>query len=105
MDADGNITLSIDVTNTGSRPGAEVVQLYISENKPVVLRPAKELKGFKKVALQPGETKTVTFTITKEALSYFDADAHRWVAKPGQFTALAGTASDDIRSSLRFKLR
>lgn len=105
MDADGNFTLSIDVTNTGSRPGAEVVQLYISENKPVVLRPAKELKGFKKVALQPGETKTVTFTITKEALSYFDADAHRWVAKPGQFTALAGTASDDIRSSLRFKLR
>ena len=64
----------------------------------------KELKGFKKVFLQPGERKTVTFDIPDEALSFFDADAHKWVAEPGEFIAHVGSASDDIRSSVNFKL-
>lgn len=105
MTADGNITFSVDVTNTGSVPGAEVVQLYIADNKASVLRPVKELKGFEKVMLQPGETKTVTFTIGKDALSFFDAGKHEWVAEPGQFTAHVGTASDKIASTLKFNLK
>lgn len=103
--ADGSITLSIPVTNTGMRDGAEVVQLYVSDVKCAVARPVKELKGFEKVSLRPGETKTVTFTLDKNALSYFDEATHSWVAEPGQFKAMAGAASDDIRSTVAFDLR
>ena len=96
--------LSIAVKNTGDVAGAEVVQLYISDPECSVERPAKELKGFKKVLLQPGESKTVTFDIPDEALSFFDADAHKWVAEPGEFIAHVGSGSDDIRTSIKFKL-
>ena len=96
--------LSVSVKNTGDVAGAEVVQLYISDPECSVVRPAKELKGFKKVFLQPGESKTVTFEIPDEALSFFDADAHKWVAEPGEYIAHVGSASDDIRSSVSFKL-
>ncbi len=99
------ITFEIPVTNTGKVAGAEVVQLYISDPKCSVLRPVKELKGFKKVYLEPGETQTVTFTIGSDALSYFDADRHEWVAEPGKFTASAASASDDIRSTADFELK
>lgn len=105
MTADGTLTLSVDVTNTGDRAGAEVVQLYVSDKKCSVDRPAKELKGFEKIALEPGETKTVTFTINKDALSFFDADAHKWVAEPGVFTAHIAAAADDIRTSVDFELK
>ena len=99
------ITFEIPVTNTGKVAGAEVVQLYISDPKCSFLRPAKELKGFEKVYLEPGQTKTVTFTVGRDALSYFDADRHEWVAEPGKFTAHAASASDDIRSSVDFTLK
>lgn len=101
---DGAMTLSVDVTNTGSRAGAETVQLYISDTKASVKRPAKELKNFAKVYLEPGQTKTVTFTVRPSDLAFFDAGAHAWKAEPGEFRAHVGTASDDIRSSLRFVL-
>ena len=99
------ITVSVPVTNTGKREGMEVVQLYISDPKCSVDRPVKELKGFEKVSLKPGETKTVTFTIGTDALSYFDAQRHQWVAEPGQFVAHIAAASDDVRSSVKFELK
>lgn len=101
---DGALTLSVDVTNTGSRAGAETVQLYISDTKSSVKRPAKELKNFAKIYLEPGQTKTVTFTVRPSDLAFFDAGAHAWKAEPGEFRAHVGAASDDIRSSLRFVL-
>ena len=72
MQADGTLTVKVSVKNTGAREGQEVVQLYISDKKSSLPRPVKELKGFQKVKLAPGETKEVTFTIDKEALSFFD---------------------------------
>lgn len=102
---DDTVTISVPVTNTGSVAGAEVVQLYISDPKCSVSRPAKELKGFARVYLLPGETKTVSISIDKAALSYFDAERHEWVAEPGQFEAMVGPASDDIRSNVKFNLQ
>jgi beta-glucosidase len=104
MSPSDQITFSVKVKNTGTRAGEEVVQLYISDLKSSVPRPVKELKGFEKIALQPNEEKTVTFTIDKSALSYFDAAKHDWVAEPGDFTALVGAASDDIRTKILFNL-
>ena len=105
MGADGSLTVTVPVTNSGSVAGAEVVQLYISDPKCSVLRPVKELKGFEKVYLEPGETREVSFTITPEALSYFDADRHEWMAEPGRFLAMVGGASDNIKSTVKFDLK
>lgn len=102
MSADGTITITVPVTNTGSREGAEVVQLYISDPKCSVMRPAKELKGFAKLHLKPGETKTATFTIKPSDLAFFDAEAHQWVTEPGKFVASIAAASDDIKSTVKF---
>lgn len=104
MSNEGSLTLTVDVTNTGDVPGAEVVQLYITDSKCKVLRPKKELKQFSKVYLEPGETKKVTFSIDKTALSYYDPAVKEWVAEPGQFVAHVGGASDDIKSSFKFML-
>lgn len=101
----GAIRLSVDVTNTGERAGQEVVQLYIGDEASSLPRPVKELKGFEKIALEPGQTRTVTFTITPEALQYYDDTKGAWVAEPGAFTAFVGSASDDIRSEARFTLK
>lgn len=99
---DGN-TLSVDITNTGSREGKEVVQLYVADRKAALVRPVKELKAFRKVALQPGETKTVQFTITDDMLSYFDPAAHQWTVEPGMFDLLIGASSGDIRQSVSYR--
>lgn len=101
----GKLLVSVDVTNTGNREGAEVVQLYLGDKQPSVPRPVKELKGFNKVRLAPGETGTVTFEITPEQLSYYDAASGKWVADPGDYTAFVGTASDDIRGTVDFALK
>ena len=69
------------------------------------MRPVKELKGFKKVFLKPGETANVSFTIGKDALSFFDDKAHAWTAEPGEFTASVGSASDNIKSTVKFTLK
>ncbi len=102
MGADGSITLTVPVTNTGSRAGSETVQLYLTDVKSSVPRPAKELKGFEKVSLAPGESREVTFTITPDALKYFDADRHEWVAEPGRFKAHVATSSADVRHTVQF---
>jgi len=102
---DGTITVTVSVKNTGKKAGAEVVQLYIADLKSSVERPAKELKGFEKVFLNPGEQKEVSFTIDKSALSYFDAEKHDWVAEPGDFEAQIGNSSDAIKTKVKFTLQ
>lgn len=102
---DEPITFTLTVKNTGDREGAEVVQLYISDKKSSLPRPVKELKGFQKVYLQPGEVKQVSFTIGTDALSFFDDGKHEWVAEPGQFEALMGASSTDIRGKVVFELK
>jgi len=105
MGADDVLTVTVPVTNSGSREGSEVVQLYISDLKSSLPRPVKELKGFCKVKLAPGETKQVTFTIAKEALSFFDDTLHEWVAEPGKFEAIIAASATDIKSKVPFELK
>ena len=102
--ADGTLTVTIDVTNNGQRAGKEVVQLYIGDDKSTLLRPVKELKGFQKIALAPGETRQVTFTITPDMLKYWSEATHSWQAEPGKFTAYIGSSSTDIRGKVKFEL-
>lgn len=105
MTADGSLTLSVDVTNTGNRDGKEVVQLYIGDVKSSVDRPLKELKNFDKVSLKAGETKTITFTITADDLKYFSEQTHDWVAEPGKFRAYVCASETDVRSVVDFTLK
>ncbi|HFK5509678.1 TPA: glycoside hydrolase family 3 C-terminal domain-containing protein [Elizabethkingia anophelis] len=105
MAQDGKITFKVSIKNTGKREGAEVAQLYISDLKSSVPRPVKELKGFEKINLKPGEQKEVSFTIDKSALSFFDAATHQWVAEPGEFEALVGASSSDIKTKMKFTLQ
>ena len=102
--ADGKMTFKVDVTNTGSRLGADVVQLYITDVKCSVDRPVKELKAFRKVVLKPGETKTVTLDTDKRSLSFWDEETNDWKAEPGEFIAQAGDASDKLTCKVKFKL-
>lgn len=105
MKADGGkLTVTVPVSNTGSREGAEVVQLYVGDDKASVLRPVKELKGFEKETLAPGETRDVTFTVTPDMLAFFDADAHAWRTEPGTFTLYLGGSSALTPAKAKFKL-
>lgn len=99
-----SFSVSITVKNTGQVAGAEVVQLYIADTEASVARPSKELKGFEKVYLQPGESRRVNFRIGRQDLSFFDAAQHEWVAEPGEFRALLGVSSADIRAEVPFQL-
>ena len=105
MTAAGTLKVSVDVANTGSVDGAEVVQLYIADPEASIDRPAKELKGFEKVWLKAGQKKTVTFEIDAEDLSYFDAEKHEWVAEPGEFQVLLGSSSEDLKAMVSFQLK
>jgi beta-glucosidase len=101
---DEQLTLSVDVTNTGKRAGQEIVQLYVHDAAARLSRPDKELKGFAKVALAPGQTATVTLTLDKTALAYWDDAKHAWVAEAGDFEALIGSSSQDIQARAGFRL-
>lgn len=103
ISGDSEITVEVPVTNKGSREGSEIVELYISDLKSSLPRPLKELKGFDKVKLMPGETKNVRFVIKPEALKYFDDKAHEWVVEPGKFKAHIGASSTDIRHTVPFE--
>ena len=103
--AGSNVKVSVDVTNSGKVAGKEVVQLYIGDEESSLERPVKELKGFRKITLEPGETKTVTFEIEPDMLKFFDDSKHEWVLEPGRFTAYVGSASDDIRSEISFDVK
>ena len=102
--ADDKLTISVDVKNTGSVTGAEVVQLYISDSKSSQPRPVKELKGFKKVSLAPGETQQVDFTIDCSALSFYDEQTGEWTAEPGEFVAIVNNSSAPTKNKIRFIL-
>ena len=94
--------VSFDVKNTGTREGADVAQVYVGDTHAKVARPAKELKGFAKVSLRPGETRRVSVTLDRRAFSYYDAGAKQWRADPGDFDVLVGRSSEQIE--LRGKL-
>jgi beta-glucosidase len=98
MAQDGKVEVSATVKNTGDRPGDEVAQLYIYQVKSSVKRPIKELRGFQRVGLKPGETKTVTFTLPAEKLAYYDVGRHDFVVEPGTFDVMVGSSSADIRA-------
>jgi len=97
-------TAQFDVTNTGSRSGAEVSQLYIHQNNPALPRPEQELKGFYKITLQPGEKETVTVPLGFRAFAYYDPEKKGWLAEAGDFQILVGSSSRDIRVRDTFKL-
>ena len=91
-DVDG-VTVSVDVTNTGKMAGKEVVQVYVHDHKSSLVRPPKELKGFVKVELQPGETKTVSLALDFRAFAYYHPGYKQWITEDGQFDILIGASS------------
>jgi beta-glucosidase len=101
---DEELTVSFDVTNTGTRAGQEIAQLYVRDEKSRLARPEKELKEFAKISLQPGETKTVALKLGMRALAYFDDAKIGWVADAGTFEVLVGSSSADIRLRRAFTL-
>lgn len=105
MSVDGELTVKVTVKNTGNREGQEVVQLYIADKKSSLPRPLKELKGFKKIKLAPGETQEVSFVIDKESLSFFDDVKHSWIAEPGKFEAIIAASAVDVKGTVAFELK
>jgi beta-glucosidase len=101
----GSYTVSFDVMNTGNRAGKEVAQVYVGEPHARVRRPAKELKGFAKVELQPGETKTVAIPLNARAFSYYDTANKRWQADAAQFEISVGSSSAGIALRDRITLK
>lgn len=101
---DEQLAISVDVTNTGERAAQEIVQLYVRDPEARVTRPEQELKGFAKVELAPGETKTVTLALDRRALAYWDDLQHAWVAEAGAFELAVGASSSDIRARASFQL-
>jgi beta-glucosidase len=103
--ADGALVeAQFDLENTGDRPGAEVAELYVHEDRPHLTRPDKELKGFKRISLQPGEKQTVTIPLTQTAFGYYDPTQKSWVAQKDSFKILVGSSSQDIRLDADFSL-
>ncbi len=100
---DGNVTVTVQVTNTGDRAGDEVVQLYLRDNYSSLTTHERRLVGFQRLPFAPGETRTVSFTLTQEHLQLYNAD-RQWVVEPGGFTVMAGASSDDVRVSTTFVL-
>jgi beta-glucosidase len=98
------VEIELDVTNSGSRAGQEVVQLYVHDLAARLARPEQELRAFAKLALEPGETKTVEFALEPRALSYWDPERAGWVAEPGEFELRAGASSRDVRARALFAL-
>lgn len=104
LNPDGRIMADVDIANTGKRAGAEVVQLYIHDLHPKIDKPVRELKGFAKVALRPGETKAVQFKISPADLAYFDESGKQWKADAGEYEVEIGASSRDLRQQAVFKL-
>ncbi|MRW86068.1 glycosyl hydrolase [Pseudoduganella sp. FT26W] len=104
MSGTQKVTLSFDLANSGKVEGTEIVQLYLRDMVSSVVRPLKELKGFRKVHLKPGETQRVSFTIDRDTLSFFDSQL-KWGAEAGEFKLMVGSASDDIRLESTLTLR
>lgn len=90
------LTITVDVTNTGDREGKEIVQLYVGKEQSKIIRPLKELRGFEKISLNKGETKTVTFLLSKRAFSYYNIQIHDWYVESGDYQILIGKSSRDV---------
>lgn len=101
--ANEKYSVSFTITNTGKVAGREVAQVYISDKQSSLPRPVKELKGFAKVKLEPGESKTVTVHLDKYAVSFFDERRGQWVAEAGKFEVLVAASSEDLRLSGTFE--
>jgi beta-glucosidase len=101
---DALLAVSFKVKNIGSREGAEVAQVYVGDSHAPVPRPFKELKGFAKVSLRPGESKEITVLLDRRAFSYYDVAQHGWNAAPGDFVILVGSSSADIRLQGKYSL-
>jgi beta-glucosidase len=104
ISGDETLTLSVQITNSGEREGQEVVQLYVRDVTASVSRPEKELKGYAKIKLKPGETRRVSLGIDKKSLAYWDESRQAWVAEAGRFEALVGSSSQGIRATVAFRL-
>ena len=98
--ADDELSLSVDITNSGSVAGAEIVQLYVCDRESTTFRPEKELKGFTKLFLEPGETKTAVFKLDKRSFAYWDTESSDWQIEAGAFELLIGSSSRDIRARI-----
>jgi beta-glucosidase len=105
MPATGRATVRVDVRNTGKRAGDEVVQLYVHAVAPSVQRPIKELRGFERVALKPGERKTVSFEIPAEKLAFYDVRKHDFAVEAGKYEILVGRSSADIQAKGPLEVR
>ena len=98
------LTAEFEIKNTGQVAGAEVVQLYVHPEKPSVLRPEKELKGFKKVFLKPGEKQAVSIPLTRTAFAFYSPEHKSWVAERGDYQIIVGGSSRDLRLQGIFQL-
>ncbi|MGE5221494.1 MAG: fibronectin type III-like domain-contianing protein, partial [Omnitrophica WOR_2 bacterium] len=99
------IAVTVTVKNTGARPGKEVVQLYVRDPFASVPRPEKELKGFQKVSLEPGQEQPVQFILDKRAFAFYDPERKDWIVEPGEFEILVGASSRDIRLTTKIVLK
>ena len=104
ISSDKTIDVSFTLSNTGKYGGEEVVQLYLKDEVAMPVRPVKELKDFKKIFLQPGESKAITFKIDKEKLSFYN-EKLQWITQAGTFLLMIGSTSDDIRLKQSFELK
>ncbi len=105
LSKDGSVTVSVDVTNTGTRGGDEVVQLYVKHEGSAVQRPTQDLRGYSRVSLAPNETKTVSFSVAAKALAYWDAEKHGWVVESEPIRLRMGASSADIRLEKTIKVQ
>ena len=94
----GNVNVKVDVSNIGQRAGDEVVQLYVTHLNSKIERPIEQLDGFDRIHLAPGDTRTVSLTLSANSLRYWDDTASRWVLEPGQLEIRVGASSEDIRA-------
>jgi beta-glucosidase len=101
---DGRFTVTCDVTNTGHRSGATVAQLYVGQASTTVERPAKELKGFERVVLQPGETRHLSLSLDPRSFSYFDVKSSSWKADAGTYDLMLGDSSQNIQQKITMQL-
>jgi beta-glucosidase len=99
------LTVSVDVTNTGKLPGKEIVQVYVHDHKARLVRPVKELKGFAKVYLEPGQTQTVTIHLDFRSFAYYHPSFRQWITEDGEFDILIGASSADIREKITVTLQ
>jgi beta-glucosidase len=100
----GTMTVTVDVKNTGTRAGDEVVQLYARAIAPSIVRPAKELRGFERISLEPGKSQTVTLSLRADKLAYYDEGKHTFVVEPGAYEMQVGSSSADIRARAEIKI-